>query len=758
MREKISNWSRVITTAETTNVDARLRAYYRVKKRTASGVIIDLDICSSTTAPGVSTPNYWSSNGMWVKFNGKSRKLNPYVRTHRYTQYASTQSTSRKVNYDYWQKGITLNINPSDTKVSISVGLSNYLWAEGNYTFVPIELEVPIGYSNNKVSGPPEITGSYWKENSFSVIWKPFIKGINNSIVSYSADIYSSMDNVNWAKIGSYNAGLKTSYQFSLGSRERGEYFKVKVTGKDKYGNLITSQYSNAIRKNLELPAPGFINQLADVVGSRLELTLSNVTDPSGGTVLYGYDIKDENQNYLYRSDWFNSPSISVNLSAYLGRYIIIVPKSSNRYMVSTGVGKQVLVADSYNVFSLEPENTVVDYNTDFILPPSNLDNSQAAKFRFKEYITILYSINDDSFVVLTEVERKLGDYTIIKNLFDRTVGSEGQLNAYFNSTVKLSIRLNYSLESFGAQTSFQEFSYFIPSISNIVLSNPTTEMFTLAGQVVPEKELKVTVDGTGLTSKFLREDINIRNVSGEKNNVSAKEIVKSNTTLEKILDISKLLENKTYEVLIGYYLQTKAQSYPLWNEQTIPWDYNIDEETKIIVPKIIPPEIIISSENRLSQKRFNLKLPMDHAYFLLFFGIENSQGTLLEVVNPLGEEKIIYDLVNFSYDFSYQFELKEQQDNNYYIDDLKLFFDEQQVIPTEINNLTGPTTSQKVLNNMEDTYSFIFQFAEVFSSSPTETILDKNLTVELSKQKKIVLIDTRRMPVFPQDAYVEIF
>ncbi len=88
----------------------------------------------------------------------------------------------------------------------------------------------------------------------------------------------------------------------------------------------------------------------------------------------------------------------------------------------------------------------------------------------------------------------------------------------------------------------------------------------------------------------------------------------------------------------------------------------------------------------------------------------------------------------------------------------LKLFFDEQQVIPTEINNLTGPTTSQKVLNNMEDTYSFIFQFAEVFSSSPTETILDKNLTVELSKQKKIVLIDTRRMPVFPQDAYVEIF
>lgn len=754
MAEKVTNWSRVITTSETTNVDACLRAYYSIKQRGANYIIVDIDICSSTAAPGVSTPNYWSSNGMWVKFNGMSRKLNPYVRQNRQTQYASTQSTSRRANSDYWQRGVKLSAAANATSINISVGLSNYLWAEGNYTFVPLTLNIPVGYTNNKSNGNPVIQGGYRKGSSFTATWKPFIAGTNNSIQSYEVLIDSSADKTNWTT-SKFSVGRNTTFTYKIPSTDSpSTYYRMRVRGVGTNGPDQYTGYSNVVQKYGILQKPVLGTDSQGFVNGQINFEISEVSRVNQLPILYGYTLYNDT-NIIYDSTLSSKRLYSISLEPYIGKQIRVQPKVKDSLSeLVRGDSTSLYVWKNYNsgaVNVLDEENIV---NLSLFIDKSDLDGKTSLSYnpKQKENIEIFIKINDSEEIKLQEFQRGLGQTTHIKDFFDLIFNREGLDIRAYEEVIDFKLRVSYELvgvtKADDVEVNFQ--------CESIVLEGTNiqgTEQcgYTLDGRAIISDDIYFS--SVQKPYQNIEEQYTFYATNDESYELRVKEKkLSSGNNIAVKLDWKNIPTGLSGLVFVSYYLKSKKRSYLLKEEAAL----TLNEALVLFCkPVVDSPLITITSKKEINEYRFNFELPKDHAYFLLNMELRNDQGQLFFIEEPFGDD-ILYDLIKFNYDFAYTFDLKDRTDRNYWIDNLKVFLDAKEKTPALIETIKEQD-SVKINNNTKENYYIVFTFKEVYSSTIDKTNLSLELT---SKEIKLQLkesMDLRFLPDFPVGAYMDI-
>lgn len=388
------------------NVPYQLQLFYNVTKRTATEVVMDIDV-------HVHYPNEWSSNGAWVMIDGARKNLNPNHTRGSWDWYASSQGTSRSVG-DYWMKGKRFSASVARTSINISVGFSNYQWAAGEYHFQPIAVPIP-GYKEKTVGEVKAPTADVVRSKTT----------IPNEPVSvYSPDYFVGDLPISWSeapqadryKIQLQKWGTKgawiDSYSFSvLGSthsikatlnlQSPGEIYRAWIVplyqnpdGTHTEG--VHSRGPNAIVNTL--PNPVTPSQDYSRVTANDDFKLNVASDPDRNQ-LPGYHLKIENIDNgrtvelgrQLRSK-FTTPFKDMN-----GERLNVYWKASDRLQVPEQWSGPVRV-DVGKVYSqqgnIKTNRNVFERNFSITIPPLLADGQLLD--HATEIITIEYNITKD--------------------------------------------------------------------------------------------------------------------------------------------------------------------------------------------------------------------------------------------------------------------------------------------------------------------------------------------------------------------------
>ena len=128
------------------NVPASLRVHYNARNRTATSVIIDIDVETHYTGS-------WSTNGCWVNVNSDQRRCNTNVTSGKYYWYTSTQGNSRGSS-QYWKSVTISGLSASATTCTLSVGFSNQYGVAGAYLYKTFTFTIPTGNTPVTWSNP----------------------------------------------------------------------------------------------------------------------------------------------------------------------------------------------------------------------------------------------------------------------------------------------------------------------------------------------------------------------------------------------------------------------------------------------------------------------------------------------------------------------------------------------------------------------------------------------------------------------------